>query len=368
MPALQQLGLSPDAIGVYILAFEVLFMLASTAIAVVIFWRKSDDGLGISISLALVMIGATILPSINALVTIQPAWHLLVVLLRAIGIGLAFVLFFYLFPDGKFIPAWTGWLTLGWAAFILSTVLFPALNIPLSPFGVKSLAAVFVVLGLLIWVAIGSMAQIYRYARVSSPAQRQQTKWVVFSVTGSVLGVTSVSLPVLFLPSLSQPGMSNLAYKLIALSVLLVPLSFAISILRHRLWDIDIIIRRTMIYSALTGALALAYFSSVVALQGLFRALTGQGQNQFVTVLSTLAIAALFAPLRRRVQDVIDRRFYRKKYDAAKTLAAFAATVRDETDLDKLTASLIAVVQETMQPEHVSLWLRASPKRKEQHE
>ena len=224
------------------------------------------------------------------------------------------------------------------------------------------------VLGLLIWVAIGSMAQIYRYARVSSPAQRQQTKWVVFSVTGSVLGVTSVSLPVLFLPSLSQPGMSNLAYKLIALSVLLVPLSFAISILRHRLWDIDIIIRRTMIYSALTGALALAYFSSVVALQGLFRALTGQGQNQFVTVLSTLAIAALFAPLRRRVQDVIDRRFYRKKYDAAKTLAAFAATCRDETDLDKLTASLIAVVQETMQPEHVSLWLRASPKRKEQHE
>ena len=106
------------------MAFEVLFMLASTAIAVVIFWRKSDDGLGISISLALVMIGATILPSINALVTIQPAWHLLVVLLRAIGIGLAFVLFFYLFPDGKFIPAWTGWLTLGWAAFILSTVLF----------------------------------------------------------------------------------------------------------------------------------------------------------------------------------------------------------------------------------------------------
>jgi hypothetical protein len=106
----------------------------------------------------------------------------------------------------------------------------------------------------------------------------------------------------------------------------------------------------------------------VVLLQAAFRAFTGQGQNQLVTVVSTLAIAALFAPLRRRVQDVIDRRFYRKKYDAAKTLAAFAATCRDETDLDKLTASLIAVVQKTMQPEHVSLWLRASPKRKEQHE
>jgi len=144
----------------------------------------------------------------------------------------------------------------------------------------------------------------------------------------------------------------------IFLSLLLIPLSIGLAILRSRLWDIDILIRRTLVYSALSGLLALIYFGGVVVLQSLFRAVTGQGQNQLVTVVSTLAIAALFLPLRRRVQDVIDRRFYRKKYDAAKTLAAFAATCRDETDLDKLTASLIAVVQETMQPEHVSLWLR----------
>jgi len=104
--------------------------------------------------------------------------------------------------------------------------------------------------------------------------------------------------------------------------------------------------------------LALVYFGSVVVLQSIFRAATGQSDNQFITVASTLAIAALFAPLRRRVQDVIDRRFYRKKYDAAKTLAAFAATCRDETDLDKLTARLVEVVQETMQPENTSLWLK----------
>jgi hypothetical protein len=112
------------------------------------------------------------------------------------------------------------------------------------------------------------------------------------------------------------------------------------------------------VYSVLSSTLALTYFASVVLLQAALRILTGQGQNQLVTVASTLAIAALFLPLRRRVQDGIDRRFYRKKYDAAKTLAAFAATVRHETDLEKLTQSLVDVVQETTQREGVSLWLK----------
>ncbi len=145
--------------------------------------------------------------------------------------------------------------------------------------------------------------------------------------------------------------------------MLLLPISLAIAILRYRLFDIDLLIRRTLQYSLLSGLLALTYFGLVIVLQSLFTAITGQQQNDFVTVLSTLAIAALFNPVRRRVQDVIDRRFYRKKYDAAKTLAAFAATCRDETDLDKLTASLIAVVQETMQPESVGLWLRPTETR-----
>src|SRR3989337_375258 len=146
------------------------------------------------------------------------------------------------------------------------------------------------------------------------------------------------------------------------LSYLSLPVTIGISILRYRLFDIDLLIRRTLQYSVLSVLLALVYFGGVVVLQRIFTRLTGQGQNQLVTVVSTLAIAALSIPLRRRVQDVIDRRFYRKKYDAAKVIAAFAATVRDETDLDKLTASLIAVVQETMQPEHVSLWLKKSDK------
>jgi len=140
--------------------------------------------------------------------------------------------------------------------------------------------------------------------------------------------------------------------------LLLIPLSIGMAILRSRLWDIDILIRRTLVYSVFAGVLALIYFGSVVILQQAIRAVTGRQQPEIVTVISTLAIAALFAPLRRRVQNAIDRRFYRRKYDAAQTLAAFSATVRDEVDLNKLTERLIAVVEETMQPAHVSLWLR----------
>jgi hypothetical protein len=127
--------------------------------------------------------------------------------------------------------------------------------------------------------------------------------------------------------------------------------------MRYRLWDIDLVIRRTLQYSLLSGLLALTYFGLVIVLQSIFTAFGGQ-RSELVTVLSTLAIAALFLPLRRRVQDFIDKRFYRQKYDAQKVLAEFAATCRDETDLDKLTARLVEVVQETMQPERVSLWLK----------
>ena len=147
------------------------------------------------------------------------------------------------------------------------------------------------------------------------------------------------------------------------LSFAVIGIALGIAILRYRLFDIDIIIRRTLTYTLVTALLVVVFFGSVIVLQQIFAAFTSAGQNDLVTVLSTLAIAALFVPLRNRVQGVIDRRFNRKKYNAQQVLQQFGETVRDETDLDKLTGELVHVVQETMQPRSVSMWLKQDGKR-----
>jgi hypothetical protein len=210
-------------------------------------------------------------------------------------------------------------------------------------------------------IGIGIFSQIYRYIRVSNRAQRQQTKWIVFGVTAAV----GIFIGLVVISSRSPSGdnynflgevIGNIVFSGV---VLLIPLSIGFSILRYRLYDIDFLINRTLVYGILTALLAIIYFSLVFGLQYLLQGLTRQANN-IVIVVSTLAIAALFQPLRRRIQKLIDRRFYRQKYDAVRTLEAFSATLRNEVELDQLREHLLAVVQETMQPAHVSLWIRGT--------
>jgi len=210
-------------------------------------------------------------------------------------------------------------------------------------------------------LAVGIIAQVYRYLRHSTPVQRQQTKWLIFGIVIVVLVVGTYVLAINTLPVLHQAGSASLLVGLLSrtinhLALILIPLTLTLSILRYRLWDIDTLINRTLVYGTLTGALGLVYFGCVIALQFLLRGFTGG--SDLAIVGSTLAIAALFQPLRRRIQQVIDRRFYRSKYDAARTLEAFSATLREEVDIAQLRERLLDVVQETMQPAHVSLWLR----------
>ncbi len=238
-----------------------------------------------------------------------------------------------------------------------------------NPLGLEWLAwfsgvTVFVVLLLPVCILASALSLIFRYRR-SDDEVREQIKWLAFAACfiGTIyLGGLLAQL--LFAPSSLQaggpePAWTSLMNSLGTLSYVGVPVAIGFAVLKYRLYDIDIIINRALVYGPLTISLAAVYFGGVVATQAAFRAVTGQEQQpQFAVVISTLAIAALFGPLRRRIQNVIDRRFYRKKYDAAKTLEAFSARLREEVDLEHLTGELVTVVEQTMRPARVSLWLR----------
>jgi hypothetical protein len=222
-----------------------------------------------------------------------------------------------------------------------------ALLAPLSYIGWPGMAASFLV---------AAFAMILRLRR-SRGVERQQLKWL--AAAAAVLPLASAAGVVLY-----YLGYDTIAGFLAVFAIVPIFLAAGYAILRYRLYDIDIIINRALVYGSLTAMLLAVYFGGVATTQAVFRALTGQEQlPQLAVVVSTLAIAALFNPLRRRVQASIDRLFYRKKYDAAKTLEGFSAKLRDETDLGELNASLVSLVRETMQPEHVSLWLRQPEER-----
>jgi hypothetical protein len=267
-----------------------------------------------------------------------------------------------LFPDGhllsrRWLPVAVlmgigtlGVVVLGAMADTLSVNEAPGYKID-NPIGIEGLVyvedlPVFGVLGGLLFIGvIGAVASVVVRFRRSRGAEREQMKWFVCAVAPMLVIPVGEYLPGII-------GSVAFAGVLIAL-----PTAIGIAVLRYRLYDIDLLINRTLVYGSLTATLVALYFGGIVVLQRVFVALTGQ-QSTLAVVASTLLIAALFNPLRRRIQSFIDRRFYRRKYDARKTLEAISAKLREETDLQALNSELVGVVRETMQPAHVSLWLR----------
>ena len=251
----------------------------------------------------------------------------------------------------------------------LSTALTPGrlpdLGRVRNPFGLEEYpwvaeAAQGVTLLLPLCILASALSLVLRFVR-SGGEEREQIKWLAFAASILGVGFSSFVIPGIILPDDAGgagPLWQNLLEDAMTLSFAGVPVAVGIAILRYRLYEIDLIINRTLVYATLTASLALVYVGSVVSLQSVLRVLTGQ-ESTLAIVASTLLIAALFNPLRRRVQSFVDRRFYRRKYDAAKTLAAFNARLREETELETLSGDVVGVVRDTVQPAHASLWLRS---------
>ncbi len=360
---LHDAGLSLRTYALLNVVIDKVFQLVCFAVGALIFWRRSDDRMALLVSLFLVSFGIVALDTTvgDPLVSAQPAWRLPVEGVEIVGQVLV-VLFFFLFPGGSFAPRWTRWLAVAFIAIDLPRILFAGLYTRSPALESVSLGVFLAMIVSLVW------SQIYRYRTVSSPAQRRQTKWVVFGTALGVAGTVPFQVPVdLSLIGGDTPFTLLVLKTGFALSLLLVPLSIGVAVLRSRLFDIDLLINRTLVYGSLTAFLGLLYFGGVTATQATFQVLTGQEQlPQLAVVASTLVIAALFNPLRRRVQNLVDRSFYRRKYDAAKTLETFSAKLRDETDLNTLNSELLSVVWDTMQPEHVSVWRRPEVVRRDE--
>ena len=343
---LQEWGLSLDFYAASLVILSIVFQLVYTVMGALIFWRRSEDRMALFASFSLVMLPFGFANLI--LQTLPPALLWLIPILGFLA-NSCITLCAYIFPSGQFVPRWMRWVSVAVIGYWAAVYFFDL-------FSTSRLAAFLLAFGI---IASMMLVQVYRYRRISTPLQRQQTKWIVYGTSIAVVGDIGSRLVYLFvlIPVFHSITLAVwIEIALITLSLLPLPFTIGLAILRARLWDIDVIVNRTLVYGTLTASLALVYAGLVIGLQLLVRGLIGG--SQLAIVASTLAIAALFQPLRHRIQAIIDRRFYRSKYDVARALAAFSATLRNEVDLDTLREHLLNIVQETMQPAHVSLWLR----------
>jgi hypothetical protein len=340
---------------------NVVFLIDMAAFAVtglLIFWRRSDDWAAMLFALMLITSGIIVVRSEWALERAVPWLELPVRFVWLLAVFLYLVVPF-IFPDGRFVPRWTR--LLGAAAIPAVVPLVDPLGVLVElPHGSQGVFKTGLGLAVLVWsvyCGTGIYAQTYRYRHVSGPVQRQQTKWVALTL-GPLFVIMLLGF---FIPSLFTTSNAWFFWALLALLVALplFPASVAVAILRHHLYDIDRLLSRTLTYGLLTVVLGILYASAVVLLG---QALNPRGGDSPLAVAaSTLLVAAVFQPLRRRIQDLVDRRFNRRRYDAAKTIEAFSGRLREQLDLDTLSAELLAVVDQTMQPTKASLWLRPPP-------
>jgi len=357
--ALLSYGISLKFYATYILAFDLALALISILIGILIFWRKSNDWMAVWVSFILILLGTNgaslVIPS---LAIVLPAWILISYLFGFLGMVSNVHLLFYL-PDGRYVPGWTKTVALGFTGIMLGVAVYASIDF----MGSGAPKVTIVLLSVMpVWFGLsflGILTQVYRYLRVSDRTQRQQTKWVAFGLIPVTLGFL-INGFILYAGGVGtdiSPVLLNLVRApLVNFCFAFFPVCLAISVLRYRLWDIDLIIRRTLQYSLLTGLLSGIYFGGVALLS----AVGGQASS-IVIVVTTLLIYILFNPLRRRIQAFIDRRFYRQKYDAEVALAQFSQAARSQTDLDQLSSSLVDTVQEALLPQMTSLWIIPPP-------
>ncbi len=344
--ALQRVGVSLDVYAWVAVGFGSLIVLVATALAVLLFLRRGDDWL---VWLASLLFPAYCFQSIgpSEWFTAPPSGSPLdvaaTVLIATVTFSIIYAVFM-LFPSGRFVPRWS------WALLLACVVWIAAITAE------PTLVVLFVGYPLFLGAAVA--CQVYRYRRISTPVQCLQTRWAVFGLITALL-----ANQVFWIGSGTPLGKTifpPLAYLALYGSVLLIPVTFFIAVQRHRLYEIDVLVRRTLIYGTLTAVLAALYYAVVLGAQAVARGMAGDvGQQPIVIVATTPLIAVLFAPLHQRIQVLIDRTFYRSRYDVARTLTAFGAMMRMETDLEEQCDHLVGVIHETMRPAHVTLWLRA---------
>jgi hypothetical protein len=350
---LQSLGLSPELIPNFILLADAVLVTIHFFIAALIFIRRSKDRLVLFACVMLMCMATTIARPPDAVRSItDPLLQIAYMAVYIAGL-LSVCTFLHLFPNPVFIPRWSGWLALGFNAAMLAwyglMYRWPLQQLP-----------ALMVAG---WIISGIGLQIWRYLLISDALQQQQTKWVVYGLTCAAVGFLAFNFLVpVFVPLVLRPGNARVVYVLLGVAIeyamlIALPVSFALSALRFRLWDVDRIAFRAIVYSGLTAGLALLYFTTVLLLQQLFREVT-RTQTVIGVVISTIAFGLIFNPIRQRAQALIEQRTYRRKYNAAQTLAQFSNVAQHEVDIDKLSKALLSSVDEAMQPEHVSMWVK----------